>query len=58
MNLPKAIELNQESESSLRKHNFDLHAAAIKLGIEAIKECQRARKGDPSLDGELLPGED
>ena len=31
--------------------------AATKLGIEALKEVQKARSGDPALDGELLPGE-
>lgn len=30
---------------------------AVKLGIEALKECVKARQGDPALDGELLPGE-
>ncbi len=30
---------------------------AIKLGIEALRECKKAREGDPAFDGELLPGE-
>ncbi len=29
----------------------------FKLGIEALKEVKMARRGDPALDGELLPGE-
>lgn len=37
MNPSKAIELNRESEQSLRKHKFIDHADAIKLGIEALK---------------------
>ena len=31
--------------------------AACNLGSEALKEVQKARSGDPALDGELLPGE-
>ena len=31
--------------------------AYLKLGIEALKEVQFAREGNPALDGELLPGE-
>lgn len=31
--------------------------ASIELGIEALMEVRKARKGDPALDGELLPGE-
>jgi hypothetical protein len=30
---------------------------AHQLSIEALKECKKAREGDPALDGELLPGE-
>jgi len=30
---------------------------ADNLSIEALKEVEKARYGDPALDGELLPGE-
>jgi hypothetical protein len=38
--LSKALELNKESEQSLRKHKFIDHADAIKLGIEALKRVK------------------
>lgn len=43
MKLEKAIELNEESEKSLRSHKFHDFADAVKLGNEALKEIQKAR---------------
>ena len=37
MNLNKVLELNEESEKSLRSHKFIDHANAILIGNEAIK---------------------
>jgi len=30
---------------------------SLKLAIEAVREVEKARFGDPALDGELLKGE-
>lgn len=58
MNLAKAIELNKQSEQSLRKGKFTDHADAAQLGIEALKRFLTTRLllSDPPAD--LLPGED
>lgn len=57
MKIEKAIELNKDSEKSLRHGKFHVYADAVALGNEALKATIRARQGDPPLDGELLPGE-
>ena len=57
MNLKKAIEFNQESESSLRNHKFADHADAVALGNEALKRLQDIRGLDASRPVNLLPGE-
>lgn len=57
MPLSKAIEIltifANPGVTQLATDDYD----AILLGIEALKECKKAREGDPALDGELLPGE-
>ena len=57
MKLEKAIELNKESEESLRKHKFIDHADAIKLGIEALKAIEVYRSANESWLSLPLPGE-
>lgn len=57
MNLPKAIQLNTESEKSLRDHKFIDHADAARLGIEALKREQEHRELDIDTRFGLLPGE-
>lgn len=57
MNLPKAIELNEESERSIRQDKFIDHADAIKLGIEALKQNLKARKKGYFSVEFALPGE-
>lgn len=57
MKLQKAIELNQESEKSLREHKFIDHADAIKLGIEAMKQVQFYRSIPDGKHHNLLSGE-
>ncbi len=58
MKIPKAIELNKESEQSLRDHKFIDHADAIQLGIEALGTVQKWREEHRDLGFLLLPGED
>ena len=48
------LELNALEEGSYLPPRY---ITALKIGIEALKECIKARYGDPALDGELLPGE-
>ena len=36
---------------------YKKRAKCMRMGIAALKEVQKARGGDPALDGELLPGE-
>lgn len=55
--LLNAIELNQQSEQSLRQHKFIEHADAINLGIEALKRVQRRRELRLSYYMAPLPGE-
>ncbi len=57
MKLTKALELNKESEQSLRNHKFIDHADAIQLGIEALKAIERMRHEDVSDEILQLPGE-
>lgn len=57
MELTKAIELNKESEASLRDNKFIDHANAVRLGIEALIFKQRWEKGRFFRAGYLLPGE-
>jgi len=57
MKLEKAIELNKDSEKSLRSHKFIDNADALLLGIEALKRLILARASDHRLDELLLPGE-
>jgi len=58
MELNKAIELNKESESSLRKHGFGIYAEAVKLGIEAMKREKLNRDNPDYVIVGPLPGED
>ncbi|MBA7708456.1 hypothetical protein ES703_117355 [subsurface metagenome] len=58
MQISKALELNDESEKSLRKHKFIDHADAIQLGIEALKREKEHRELDIDTRFGLLPGED
>lgn len=53
MELTKAIELNEESEKSLRKHKFVDHADAVKMGNVAIKRVQ-ARRASSLPDAHIL----
>jgi len=57
MNIKKAIEILDD----IYLRGYQLKTAdgyaALKLGIEALKECIKARHGNPALDGELLQGE-
>ena len=57
MTIDKAIELNREASKSLRAHGFPDNAAAVDLGIEAMKRLEHLRKDFPSLRYELLPEE-
>lgn len=57
MNIPKAIELNEESERSLRDHKFIDHADAIKLGNQALKRIVYLRKDMDCPHWMTLPGE-
>lgn len=57
MKISKAIELNEESEKSLRSGKFPDHADAIKLGIEALKTQGRYRELGLLGPDQLLPGE-
>jgi len=57
MKLKKAIE---HGERKIKQNVFQVDPEALialKLLVEAGKETQRARDGNPALDGELLPGE-
>jgi hypothetical protein len=58
MQIPKALELNKESEQSLRKHKFIDHADAIQLGIEALKRVKELRVSGKPDRYSILPGED
>lgn len=57
MEILKAIELNNESIKSLRKHKFYDHADAAQMGNEALKRLQEARKKVYFTSRKLLPGE-
>ena len=57
MNLKKAIELNKESEKSLRNGKFIDHADAILLGNEALKRFQVCRSPNWDYPFSALPGE-
>lgn len=57
MNLKKAIELNVESEKSLREHKFVDHANAILVGNEALKHFETYRRHGFLTEHRLLPGE-
>jgi len=57
MKLSKAIEIIEvrtRTRPLLGSHEI---YGALQLSIEALRECKKAREGDPALDGELLPGE-
>lgn len=58
MKLSKALELNKESEQSLRSHKFPDYADAIQLGIEALKHRKREKEFKYIDAHDLLPGED
>lgn len=53
----KAIELNEESERSLRSHKFIDHADAVALGNEALKRLLTESPYPSAYQRELLPGE-
>lgn len=57
MKLGTAIELNKESEQSLREHKFIEHADAVKMGNEALKVTQRERQTSIYRKFNKLPGE-
>lgn len=57
MKLEKAIEILNQDLTWTYPAKFNDLQDAMKLGSEALKEVKRARKGDPALDGELLPSE-
>ena len=57
MNFTKAIELNKESEKSLRDNKFTDHADAIKLGNEAMGAMKSLRANALLGPDEPLPGE-
>lgn len=57
MNLDKAIELNDQSEDSLRSHKFIDHADAVKLANQALIRMQQGREKGYDFFGHLLPGE-
>lgn len=57
MTLQKAIELNNESEKSLRAHKFIDHADAVKLGNEALLRIQVNRGTTIHNIDEPLPTE-
>lgn len=57
MNIPKAIELSEAAERSLRTHKFIDHANAVALGREALKSHQKAIAAGWFPPGYKLPGE-
>lgn len=57
MKLSKAIELNKESEKSLRDHKFIDHADAVQLGIEALERISTMRSNPNYNRAAPLPGE-
>jgi len=57
IDIDKAIELNEESEKSLRDHKFIDHANAIALGDEALKVLRHGRTIGAHVDPIKLPGE-
>lgn len=58
MTLDKAIELNEDTEKSLRDHKFIDYADAVKLLIEAGKRLRSNRNFSSDIDLSPLPGED
>lgn len=57
MELIKAIELNTESERSLRKHKFIDYADAVKIGNAAMKRLAMLRSYGVKDAIPPLPGE-
>lgn len=57
MKLDKAIELNKESERSLRDGKLIDYADAVKLGIEAMIFLKSLRDNYKPKGFKLLPGE-
>jgi len=57
MNLPKAIELGKDAESSLRSHKFIEHADAIKILGEAGEQLLAIRQAHPEFRTFQLPCE-
>ena len=57
MRIPKAKEILESCIEDVYPPDIQDYRDALLLGVEALKEVQRARLGDPALDGELLPGE-
>ena len=53
----EAIELNKESEKSLRSHKFIEYADGVKLGIEALKLLIHLRSFGAIYKDNLLPNE-
>ena len=57
MTLDEAIEEHEYIVNKYKLRRGPRSIEAIRLGIEALKEVERARGGNPALDSELLPGE-
>ena len=57
MNLERAIELLISGSELSTPWLLTGYERAREVAIEALRECIRARAGNPRLAGELLPGE-
>ncbi len=57
MKIDKAIELDQETERSLRDHKFPDHADAIMLGHEALLRILAGRNNPDTDWNDPLPDE-
>lgn len=57
MTIEEAIKILENPPATFYSNYYPDFPDAIELGIEALREVERARKGDPALDGELLMGE-
>jgi hypothetical protein len=57
MTIDQAIKLQKELSGLLPEVGFNKYITSTKLGIEALKEAQRWRTGQPLHLPNLLPGE-
>ncbi len=57
MTIDEAIKLLDIAKEGFPVNDTEKYYIAMELGREALKECKKAREGDPALDGELLLGE-